>query len=222
MPSSARPVTRRLKLGFAKTFGDQINLVETGGTDQGAATGTSGELTKGQATALIELERLVSAAKRSAVLAFPGSDVLLRAEFQIGINDPQGFGPEMERAGKTLAACKTHAVAIAEHGWLDEDTTAFDAALTAVTGGDSTKKVANSKKPSLTAIHNRSGSVLYKQCLTAQNAARLAFPSTQLGKVDGIEEGRRRYLLDEFPPRGGASAGHGPIPNPPPTPTPNP
>ncbi len=57
-------------------------------------------------------------------------------------------------------------------------------------------------------------------CLTVQNAARLAFPNTRADKDEGIVEARNRYLLDEFPPRGGASAGDQPSPNGTPTPTP--
>ena len=54
--------------------------------------------------------------------------------------------------------------------------------------------------------------------------ARGATPSTthtfgfeaQIARV----EARHRYLLDEFPPRGGASGGDNPNPNGPPTPPP--
>jgi len=55
-------------------------------------------------------------------------------------------------------------------------------------------------------------------CQSTQNAARLAFPSTQLGKTEDLEAGRARFLLDECPPRGGASGG----PTPAPTPSPEP
>ena len=48
-------------------------------------------------------------------------------------------------------------------------------------------------------------------------------PATKIGQVDGIVEARARFLLDEFPPHRGASAGENPDPNgptPPPTPPP--
>ncbi len=57
-----------------------------------------------------------------------------------------------------------------------------------------------------------------ERSLLFQNAARLAYPSTKLGKLDGIEEARARFLLDEFPPRGGTATGPSPDPHGPPTP----
>ena len=106
------------------------------------------------------------------------------------------------------------------HGWLAEDTTALDAAIATAAGADQTQESAADKKGGITGARNRAASTLYKQCLTIQNAARLAYPSTKVGKQDGIEEARARFLLDEFPPRGGASAGVNPDPHAPTPPTP--
>ena len=171
--------------------------------------------------AFTEMERLTSGARRSAGLAFPKNDARLRAEFQVGVNDAQDFDSELERAGKVLAACRTHAAALAGHGWIAADTTALESAVQTLDGSDETQEATKGKKKGITATRNRNANELYRQSLTVQNAARLAYPSTQLGKVDGIEEARARYLLDEFPPRGGASAGDNPNPNgPPPPPAP--
>jgi hypothetical protein len=51
-------------------------------------------------------------------------------------------------------------------------------------------------------------------CLTVRNAARLAYPVTQVGKVSGIAENRARFLLDEFPPKGGNGTTPAPVPTP--------
>ena len=76
------------------------------------------------------------------------------------------------------------------------------------------------QKQGLTAARNLPANALYKSCLTVQNAARLAFPNTRADKDETVVEARHRYLLDEFPPRGGASAGDHSDPNGPPSPPP--
>jgi hypothetical protein len=217
------PITRRLKIGFLAVFASQITLVEGGGGLQSTAMGSLGQLTQEETLALIEMERLVSGARRSATLAFPQNDVRLHAEFQVGINSPQDLGSLLSRATIISTGCGTHADALAEHGWLVEDSTALIDAVAILEGANQTQENTSDKKVGITATHNRHASALYKMCLTIQNAARLAHPSTKIGQVDGIEEARGRYLLDEFPPRGGASAGedpdpHGPTPTPPPGP----
>ena len=57
---------------------------------------------------------------------------------------------------------------------------------------------------------------LYKMGQSVQNAARLAYPANKAAKDEAILVARNRFLLDEFPPRGGASAGDKPAT--PPTP----
>ncbi len=69
-------------------------------------------------------------------------------------------------------------------------------------------------KKGITANRNRAASALYKMGQSIQNAARLAYPSTQLGKTEGLEEARARYLLDEFPPRNSGGAAPAPAPTP--------
>ncbi len=211
-------VTARLKEGFHTQLEAQIGLVEKGGVDQSGAIGSLGELTQAQATAFTEMERLISGARRSAGLAFPRNDARLRAEFQVGVNEPQDFESEIDRAAIIHAACETHADALAEHGWIAADTTDLGTALETLEGAGNTQTNAKGKKKGITARRNRAANELYKKCLSLQNAARLAYPSTKIGKVDGIEEARARFLLDEFPPRTGASAGENPDPNGPPTP----
>lgn len=52
----------------------QIQLVETGGAAQSGAAGDVSGLTQAQARAFNELERLMSAGRRSGTLAFPAGD----------------------------------------------------------------------------------------------------------------------------------------------------
>ena len=230
-PTVGPPVATRLKkkdpdpakpdITFAPGFATQIARVEKGGTDQSTAIGGIGEMTQEQAAAFTELERLMAGARRSASLAFPQNDARLRGEFQVGVHEPQDLASELERAGKIRAACATHADALAAHGWIAEDTTLLADTIALLTGGDDTQEAAKDKKQGLTAARNLAANALYKSCITVQNAARLAFPNTRADKDETVVEARSRHLLDEFPPRGGASAGHDPDPNGPPSPPPS-
>ena len=204
------PVTARLKEGYDAAFAEQIRLVEKGGTDQSGAIGTLGNLTEAQTVAVGELERLMSGARRSAGLAFPQNDVRLRSEFQVGVHEPGGLGSELERAEKIRAACVVHADALAD-------------AIALLSDGDEDQENAKKRKLGLTTARTVAANALYRQCLSVQNAARLAYPGTKAANDATVVEARGRYLLDEFPPRGGASAGvnpdpHGPAPSTPPTP----
>src|SRR5207237_273551 len=93
----------------ADAFGKQIALVEKGGADQSGATGDASGLTQAQAAALGELERLMSAARRSATLAFLSGDPRLHSEFQVGVHDPHNLASELERAKKIFAAVTKYA-----------------------------------------------------------------------------------------------------------------
>jgi hypothetical protein len=195
------PVEGQPAIVFAPLFEAKIQLVENGGTAQSAAIGAVGAMTKEQLDAFGELERLLSGARRSATLAFADNSVRLRNEFQVGIHEPADFSSEMDRARKILAACKTHADALDDHGWLDEDTAALEASIDLLDGGDTQHEKAKDQKQGYTKARNLAANTLYKMCLTIQNAARLAYPSAKAAKDDAILVARNRFLLSEFPPR---------------------
>ena len=77
-------------------------------------------------------------------------------------------------------------------------------------GGDTEHEAAKDKKKGFTQGRNLAANTLYKMCQSTQNAARLAYPSIKAAKDEATLVARNRYLLDEFPPRGGASAGDKP------------
>ncbi|MEO5713553.1 MAG: hypothetical protein ABIT37_08685 [Luteolibacter sp.] len=199
---------------FAPLFEAQIQLVENGGIAQSTAVGEIGQMTQEQFDAFTELERLLSGARRSAHLAFPNNDARLHSEFQVGIHEPSDFPSEIERAKKVLAACQTHADALDDHGWLDEDTAALAASIEFLDDGDTTHEATKDKKKGFTKGRNLAANALYKKCQSVQNAARLAYPSTKAAKDEATLVARNRFLLDEFPPRAGASAGDKPAPTP--------
>ena len=212
-PAASRrktPVAGQPDIVFAPLFDAQITLVENGGIAQSGAFGEIGRMTQEQIEAFAELERLLSGARRSAHLSFPKNDARLHSEFQVGIHEPADFGSEIERARKVLAACETHADALDDHGWLEEDTAALSASIDLLDGGDAEHEAAKDKKKGFTQARNLAANALYKMCLSVQNAARLAYPANKAAKDETILVARNRFLLDEFPPRGGSSAGDKP------------
>ncbi|MEO8613617.1 MAG: hypothetical protein ABI600_00630, partial [Luteolibacter sp.] len=155
---------------------------------------------------------LPSGTRRSAHLAFPKNDARLHSEFQVGIHEPSDFPSEIERAKKVLAACQTHADALDDHGWIDEDTAALAASIDLLDDGDTEHEASKDKKKGFTQGRNLAANALYKQCLSVQNAARLAYPANKAktAKDEATLVARNRFLLDEFPPRAGASNGDKP------------
>jgi hypothetical protein len=204
------PVANQPDLVFAPLLEAQIQLVENGGIAQSTAFGTIGEMTQEQVEAFSELERLLSGARRSATLAFPKNDTRLHGEFQVGIHEPADFASEIDRARKVLAACQTHADALDDHGWIEEDTAALAGSIDTLDGGDSEHEAAKDQKKGFTQGRNLAANALYKMCQSVQNAARLAYPATKAAQDQATLVARNRFLLDEFPPRGGTSAGDKP------------
>src|SRR6266446_2128225 len=84
---------------FRTVFEITLATVRTQIQNQGGKTGDAGDLTTGQRDAFREVDRLTAGARRSARQAFPGDDVKLHTEFQVGISDPQDFASQLGRAG---------------------------------------------------------------------------------------------------------------------------
>ena len=195
------PVAATLPVTFVADFTTQIDLVEKHGTDQSGAFGTLHNLTRSQAEARAELFRLASLARRSATLAFSGQDPLLRSEFQVGIHDPRDLSSVLERARLLLAACEKYPDELATNGWPASNTTALSAAVDALASADQSQKTAADTKVGITAQRTTSANTLYKQCLLAQNAARMAYTGAPVDSDPAALEARARYLLGEFPRR---------------------
>jgi len=164
---------------------------------------------------MLQAAALTAGARRTARQAFPGDDVKLRTEFQVGINDPQDLASQLVRAQKTLDASVKYAADLKKEGWLPADSTALGTALGTLSGVALDQDEALADRAQFTAALTRAANALYKLCLSVQNAARLQYPSTQ----PGTEAARARFLLETFPPRDRSQ----PDPHPPtPPPAPNP
>ena len=213
-------VLKRLKAGFDAGLDTQIQLVQKGGTDQKTAGGVLAGLTQEEAEAYTEMERLMSDARRSAALVFSTGDPRLHLEFTVGVADqPHDLDHELEYANTIVKGCQTYADQLAEHGWTADDTTALDGYITTLEGDPALRDTAGDKKKRITSTRNSGANDLYQMCHSVQNAARLAYPLTQAGKIAGTIENRARFLLDEFPPHNG-SPGAVPAPGPGPATTP--
>ncbi len=184
-------------LVFATDLVATIAAVQTEIQKQSGKTGDTGDLTEDQAAAFAEIERLTAAARRTARLAFPGDDVKLHAEFQVGHHDKHDLAAVLDRAGKILAAVRRYPDPLKTKGWLTADTTALDDALTALNIAANDQDEAFADRVQFTADLARAANTLYALCLTCQNAARLQYPSTK----PGTEAARARFLLETFPPR---------------------
>ncbi len=183
---------------------------------QSGKTGDAGTMTQQQKDALQEVERLTAGARRTARLAFPGQDVVLRSEFQVGIDTPKSLAAELERAGLIAAACSKYATELAAQGWLASDTTELTAAIAACAGTETEQGDAVADRVEFTAELTRAANALNAELLRIQNAARLQYPSTK----PNTEAARTRFLLNTFPPRDRSQPdGETPAPTPnPPTP----
>lgn len=202
---------------FASDFAAAIAAVETEVGNQGGKTGDAGDLTTDQGTAFAEVERLVAGARRTARQAFPGDDVKLRSEFQVGINEPKDLASELSRARQTLVASRKYAPDLKKKGWLATDSTALETALDSLSGVALDQDEALADRAKFTGALTRAANALYADCLAIQNAARLQYPSTR----PGTEAARSRFQLETFPPRDRSQPDPAP-PTPPPAPPPAP
>jgi hypothetical protein len=182
---------------FLTDYTAAVAAVRTEVQNQGGKTGDAGDLTADQQAAFAEVERLTAAARRSARLAFPGDDVKLRSEFQVGVGGPQDLASVISRAQKTLAAAQKYAADLRKQGWLPADATALAAALATLGTVALDQDEALADRAKFTADLTRAANTLYDRSLSIQNAARLQYPSTK----PGTEAARVRFLLETFPPR---------------------
>lgn len=206
-------VLNRLPAGSDAALESQIALVEKGGGDQSTAGGVLTGLTEEQALAYTEMERLMGDARHSATLIFVKGDPRLHTEFTVGAQgESHDLDHELQYARTIATGCGTYAAQLAAEGWTADDTTALSTQVTTLEGAVPTHDNANDAKKRITAGRNTAANDLYKMCLTVQNAARLAYPLTQAGKVPGVTESRARFLLDEFPPHNTVTAAPAPAP----------
>jgi hypothetical protein len=195
-------------------------LLTTVSSDDAAAKGKKGgvgTLTQEQDDKFRELNAWIARARKTAGLAFKGQDVKLHEEFQVGVNSPSDLGSVLQRARIIIAAIKVagNDAALKAKGWIDADTAALEAVVTALASVDTTQETGKGGAKEATGVRNRNANELYVKLQTIQNAAGLQWPED--GAVNaGI---RDEFRLNTFPPRGGSGKDK-PVPTPPAPPAP--
>ena len=205
------PVLKRLPAGFVDDLGVQITQVSTEATGQKSAAGKTGQLTKEQNAALAEVKRLTSAARTTAKLAYPDDPVFLHQTFQVGNSDPVGLASVIERAVTVQAACIKCADPLAEHGWIESDTTLFAEAIATLQGADETQETSKGERKATTSAKNTAANKLYAKCQTLQNAVELTYPASRAATDQTVVAARARFLMDTFPPAPGTAAEEVPV-----------
>lgn len=171
-----------------------------GGKVSGQKTAKSnvGDLTKEQNDALDVLRELMGGARESAKLAFPGQDVKLKNEFQIGNHTDQSLGGILQRANIIHDSCAltANAPALAAKGWIADDTTELADAIAALDTKDDTQETAKGTGTGATGDRNGVANDLYDGLLAIQNAANNKWKASKPANATI----RGEFRLGIFPP----------------------
>jgi hypothetical protein len=186
-------------------------------SNQKTAHGELGNLTPLQHTNLDLLQHWMNQTRKTAKLAFPGQDVKLHQEFQVGITTPHDLGSILGRADIILASVQNAAnlPTLQLKGWTAAETTAFVAARGNFGTVEQAQQVGKGGAKGTTTAKNTDAADLYERLLTIQNAANLQWPETNPANA-GL---RDQFRLNTFPP---ASGNAPPTPPTPPPATPKP
>jgi hypothetical protein len=175
------------------------------GTDQSTAIGAVSTLTAAQGKAFSDFLRLTAVARRAAKFALAGQDTILHSEFQLGVHKPRTVSALLERGQKLLTACQTYADPLATRGWSPANTETLATALGTLTEGDLTHETTKDSKLGVTARRAAAARQLFEQCAVVQGIARFVYVADTDSADPARVEARARFLLDEFPPRKGAT-----------------
>jgi hypothetical protein len=158
----------------------------------------AGTLTLQQEADLKTLNAAITSLRTTAKKVFKGNPVKLRDEFQVGINSPRDLASILQRARIMLAAAQNpaNALVLATKGWIAADTTAFDAAITALDTDDDQQGNALIDAAGGTGTRNHTANDLYERVEAIQNAANLQWPAS----VPANSVIRAKFRLGLFPP----------------------
>ena len=184
---------------FATRFAAKTAALDTGDSSQRSKPGQAGSLTRGQNADFAEMEHPLAGTRGSARLAFPGDNVKLHNEFQVGQRDPDTLDAELERSRIVLNFCllPEYVAPLKVQSWLPKDTSALNAAIEKFSGSTLAKDDALGDRIGLTSEKTVAANAVYEDALRIQNAVRLEYPANK----PGTEAARARFLLEEFPPR---------------------
>lgn len=207
-------VTARLDVDYAKDTETMLAALGGDVVDQSKEHGELGVLTKEQELSLVELQHLMSVARKTAKLAFPGQTVKLRQEFQIGAHQSFALPALLQRADVIFGSLVNldNLAALKTKGWTVNDSKAFETARAAFGTPEEEQEKLKAKAKASTGTKNEDAVKVYERLLTIQNAANLQYPATSVANA----EVRAEFRLGIFPPE----HHHSPEDHPTPTPTP--
>jgi len=210
-------VAARLPAGYLAATTTALGKLPADTTGQKMAQGETGNLTAAQQANLDSLLHCMGHARKTAKLAFPGQDVKLHQEFQIGTHDSHELGAVLGRADIILASVQTTAnlAALKLRGWTDADTTAFTTVRGTFPASSTAQQSGQSDAKKATAAKSADAADAYERLLTIQNAADLEFPASNPANAPT----RAEFRLGIFPPDH-HTAPAAPAPTPPATPKP--
>jgi hypothetical protein len=214
--ATANPaIAPRLPATYIADATTALGKVNADIASQKTAHGELGNLTPAQHANLDTIQHWMNQARKTAKLAFPGQDVKLHQEFQVGINTPHDLASILKRADIIIASVQTaaNAPALLLKGWTAADTTAFTTARGTFGTVNVTQQADKGGAKVSTSTKNADAADLYERLLTIQNAADLQWPVSNPANA-GI---RDQFRLNTFPPAGGSST---PPTTPPATPHP--
>jgi hypothetical protein len=194
-------VLQHLPADFRQKFAAQTAAVAQQVVAQSGALGIVSDLTQNKAAALQPVTEYTAAARRAARLAFPGQDLLLHGEFQVGVRNHKDVSSILIRALKIHGACAAHADVLAQHGWSAAAQTSLAAAIDVLAAAAVDQSTGSDVKEGFTASRNLAANTLYKQCRTVQSVARLVYPDSKAASDPAVLEARARFLIGQFPRR---------------------
>jgi hypothetical protein len=197
--ATANPaIAPRLPATYIADTTTALGKVTTDISSQKTAHGELGNLTPTQHANLDTLQNWMNQARKTAKLAFPGQDVKLRQEFQMGIHDAHDLPDVLSRADIILAAVQLPAnlAALKLRGWTDAETTAFTTLRGTFPASSSAQKSGQSEAKKATGTKATDAAVAYEHLLTIQNAADLEYPATDPANAPI----RGEFRLGLFPP----------------------
>jgi hypothetical protein len=192
-------VAARLKTGFGAEMRQQHTDLKASIPAQASAKGDTGELTEEQNQAVEDLKDMLAKARKTAKLAFPGQDVKLRQQFQVGNSSNLRLPLLLQSARIIEASCKAPAnlPAMTENGWTAAETTALRSRIDELDSTDKEQEDSKGIGTGATGVRNDLANRLYDGLLKIQNAADLQYPESDPNN----EPHRVAFHLGTFPPK---------------------
>jgi hypothetical protein len=181
LAAEGRPeIIARLKTEFVPEIRQLHTELKTSVPAQASAKADTGELTQEQNRAMEDLKDMLAKARKTAKLAFPGQDVKLRQQFQVGNAGNLRLPLLLQSARIIEASCKAPAnlPGMNGNGWTAAETTALHNRIEELDSTDREQEDSKGIGTGATGVRNDLANHLYDGLLKIQNAADLQYPES--------------------------------------------